>query len=196
MKHNRRLISSRIKARARRIRVVLMDVDGVLTDGRILLCADQDGDMSDIKAFHAHDGVGLELAKLAGLVRGVISGRYSPATAQRALELGLDFALHGQRNKLSAYEEILAQTGAADAEVCYIGDDLPDVPLLMRVGLAVSVPNASTEARKAAHYITSCPGGQGAVREVIELILKAKGRWRDVVAMFITGASGVVRLQL
>lgn len=168
------------------VRVVLMDVDGVLTDGRILLCAEHGGKLTDIKMFHAHDGVGLKLAKQMGLITGIISGRNSPATAERAMELGMDFVLQGQKNKLLAYKKVLDQTAATDKEVCYIGDDLPDVPLLRRVGFAVSVPNAAVEAKKNAHYITDRPGGHGAVREVIELILKAKGQWREAIATFAT----------
>lgn len=163
-----------------------MDVDGVLTDGRICICAERDGRVADMKLFHAHDGVGLGLAKQMGLVTGVISGRRSPATERRAVELGMDFVLLGQENKLLAYQQVLRQTGATDEEVCYIGDDLPDLPLLQRVGLAVSVPNAAVEAMNNAHYITNRPGGEGAVREVIELILKAKGQWGHAVAMFMT----------
>lgn len=186
MKHNDRSISSAVKRRARKIRMVLMDVDGVLTDGRICIFAEHDGSVAEMKIFHAHDGVGLGLAKQMGLVTGVISGRRSPATERRAVELGMDFVVQGQENKLLAYQQVLKQTGATDEEVCYIGDDLPDLPILQRVGLAVSVPNAAVEAKKNAHYITNRPGGKGAVREVIELILKAKGQWGHAVARFIT----------
>jgi|YNPNPStandDraft_1061719.scaffolds.fasta_scaffold00551_6 3-deoxy-D-manno-octulosonate 8-phosphate phosphatase (KDO 8-P phosphatase) len=186
MKHNDRSHSSALRRRARKIRIVLMDVDGVLTDGRIFICAEDGGRVADMKLFHAHDGFGLKVAKQMGLVTGVISGRSSPATARRAIELGMDFVLQGQQNKLLAYKQVLKQTGATDDEVCYIGDDLPDLPLLRRVGLAVSVPNAAVEAHENAHYITDRPGGEGAVREVIELILKAKGQWREAVAMFMS----------
>ncbi|MDH7504321.1 MAG: HAD hydrolase family protein [Verrucomicrobiota bacterium] len=188
MKHNRHSASSALRRRARKIRIVLMDVDGVLTDGKIFVCAEQGGKVADIKLFHAHDGVGLKLAKQMGLFTGVISGRHSPATAKRAIELGIDFVFQGQESKLLAYQQVLKQTGATDEEVCYIGDDLPDLPLLRRVGLAVSVPNAAVEAKKNAHYITDRPGGDGAVREVIELIFKAKGQWREAVATFMIHA--------
>lgn len=188
MKHNDTSANSALRRRARKIRIVLMDVDGVLTDGRIVVCAEDGGGMADVKLFHAHDGVGLKLAKQMGLVTGVISGRRSPATAKRAIELGMDFVLQGQENKLLAYKQVLKQTGATDEQVCYIGDDLPDLPILRRVGLAVSVPNAALEVKKSAHYITDRPGGEAAVREVIEMILKAKGQWREAVGTFMIGA--------
>lgn len=182
-KRNQRILGKSLRTRAQRIRIVLMDVDGVLTDGRIFLCADSKGNKTDIKVFHAHDGVGLKLARATGLLTGLITGRDSPAAVQRAREIGMDFVYQAQDNKLLAYEEILAHAGATDPEVCYIGDDLPDIPILKRVGLAVSVPNGAPEARRAAHYVTTRRGGEGAVREVIELILKARGQWRRVVTM-------------
>ncbi len=169
-----------ILARAKKIRVLLMDVDGVLTDGRIWLLSRRDGGASEIKGFSAYDGAGLKLARAAGLRTGIISGRDSAAVAQRARETQIEFVYQGCATKLGAYEEILRAAGIGDAEVAYIADDLPDVPLLERAGLAVAVANAVKEVKHAAHYVTVRSGGDGAVREVIELIVKAQGKWAEV----------------
>lgn len=158
-----------------------MDVDGVLTDGRIWLQSWPDGTAQEIKGFTAYDGAGLKLARIAGLRTGVITGRDSAATARRAKELDMEFVYQGWPEKLGAYEEVLRKAGVSDEEVCFIGDDLPDLPLLTRVGFAVAVVNASPEAKRAAHYVTKRAGGYGAVREVVELILKAQGKWQTVV---------------
>ena len=166
-----------VATRAKRIRVLLMDVDGVLTDGRIWLLSRRDGTASEIKGFSAYDGAGLKLARAAGLRTGLITGRESSAVAQRARECEIEFVYQGRATKLGAYEEILRATGASDREVAYVGDDLPDLALLRRVGLAAAVANAAPEVKRAAHYVTSHSGGDGAVREVIELIVKAQGKW-------------------
>jgi 3-deoxy-D-manno-octulosonate 8-phosphate phosphatase (KDO 8-P phosphatase) len=166
-----------VAARAKKIRVLLMDVDGVLTDGHIWLLSRRDGTASEIKGFSAYDGAGLKLARAAGLRTGVITGRESSAVAQRARECEIEFVYQGRATKLGSYEEILRATGATHREVAYVGDDLPDIPLLQRVGFAVAVANAAPEVKRAAHYVTSRAGGEGAVREVIELIVKAQGKW-------------------
>src|SRR3984885_11521443 len=171
--------SPALLVRAKRIRVLLMDVDGVLTDGRIWLLSRSDGTASEIKGFSPCDGAGLKLARAAGLRTGLITGRESSAVAQRARECEIEFVYQGQATKLIAYEEILRATGAGDAEIAYIGDDLPDVPLLQRVGLAIAVANAAIEVKRAAHYVTERSGGQGAVREAIEMIIKAQGKWME-----------------
>ncbi len=170
-------VAPAVAARAKKIRVLLMDVDGVLTDGRIWLLSRRDGTASEIKGFSAYDGAGLKLARAAGLRTGLITGRESSAVAQRARECEIEFVYQGRATKLGAYEEILRATGASDREVAYIGDDLPDLPLLQRAGLAVAVANAAREVKRAAHYVASRSGGDGAVREVIELIVKAQGKW-------------------
>jgi 3-deoxy-D-manno-octulosonate 8-phosphate phosphatase (KDO 8-P phosphatase) len=166
-----------VAARAKIIRVLLMDVDGVLTDGRIWLLSRSDGTASEIKGFSAYDGAGLKLARAAGLRTGLITGRESAAVSQRARECEIEFVYQGRATKLGSYEEIVRATGASDREVAYVGDDLPDLPLLQRVGFAVAVANAAPEVKRAAHYVTSRSGGEGAVREVIELIVKAQGKW-------------------
>ena len=172
-------VKASITSRARKIRILLMDVDGVLTDGRIWLLSRRDGTASEIKGFSAYDGAGLKLARAAGLRTGLITGRESTAVSQRARECEVEFVYQGRSTKLGAYQEILQTTGASDAEIAYVGDDLPDIPLLERVGLAVAVANAAPEVKRAAHYVTSRAGGDGSVREVIELIVKAQGKWEE-----------------
>jgi 3-deoxy-D-manno-octulosonate 8-phosphate phosphatase (KDO 8-P phosphatase) len=172
-------VPSGVSARAKKIRVLLMDVDGVLTDGRIWLLSRRDGTASEIKGFSAYDGAGLKLARAAGLRTGLITGRESSAVSQRARECEIEFVYQGRATKLGSYEEILRATGATDQEVAYVGDDLPDLPLLQRAGLAVAVANAAPEVKRAAHFVTSRAGGEGAVREVIELIVKAQGKWTE-----------------
>jgi 3-deoxy-D-manno-octulosonate 8-phosphate phosphatase (KDO 8-P phosphatase) len=172
-------VTADIRRRAARIRVVLMDVDGVMTDGRICLLSLADGTTEEMKVFHAHDGAAVKLAGLMGLRTGLITGRNCAATARRARESGMEFVFQGRPKKLAAYEDILRIAGVTDEAVAYLGDDLPDLPLLERAGLAVAVANAVPEVKRAAHHVTALAGGQGAVREVIELILKAQGRWEE-----------------
>jgi 3-deoxy-D-manno-octulosonate 8-phosphate phosphatase (KDO 8-P phosphatase) len=166
-------------ARAKKIRVLLMDVDGVLTDGRIWLLSHRDGTASEIKGFSAYDGAGLKLARAAGLRTGLITGRESSAVSQRARECEIEFVYQHRATKLGALEEILQATGANPQEVAYVGDDLPDLPVMERVGLAAAVANAVPEVKRAAHFLTKRSGGEGAVREVIELIVKAQGKWTE-----------------
>jgi 3-deoxy-D-manno-octulosonate 8-phosphate phosphatase (KDO 8-P phosphatase) len=173
-------ISPGVTARAKKIRVLIMDVDGVLTDGHVWLLSRRDGTASELKGFSAYDGAGLKMARAAGLRTGVITGRESTAVAQRARECEIEFVYQGRATKLGAFEDILRATGASDGEVAYVGDDLPDLPLLQRAGLAVAVANAVPEVKRAAHYVTVRPGGDGAVREVIELIVKTQGKWEEV----------------
>lgn len=167
-------------ARARKIRILLMDVDGVLTAGQVFLLPLADGTATEMKAFHSQDGAGLKLAREGGLRTGVISGRQSAAMTRRAEEVGMEFVFQGRGEKLAAYEEILRIAGARDSEVAYIGDDLPDLPILRRVGLAIAVANAVDEVRRAAHHVTRRSGGDAGVREAIEGILKAQGKWSAV----------------
>ncbi len=172
--------SDAVAARARKVRVLLMDVDGVLTAGQVFLMPLADGTAVEMKAFHSQDGAGLKLAHEAGLRTGVISGRQSAAMTRRAEEVGMEFVFQGRGEKLGAYEEILQIAGVRDSEVAYIGDDLPDLPVLERVGLAIAVANAVDEVRRAVHHMTRKSGGEAGVREAIEGILKAQGKWRDI----------------
>jgi 3-deoxy-D-manno-octulosonate 8-phosphate phosphatase (KDO 8-P phosphatase) len=170
-------ISSSLKKRAAKINVVLMDVDGTITDGSVSLLSQPDGTALELKTFDAHDGQGISLARTAGLRMGVITGRESPALRRRMQELGVEFVYEKQPHKIAAYEEILKKSGVTEEEVAYLGDDLPDLTVMRRVGLAVAVGNAAREVKDAAHYTTIRHGGKGAARELVELILKSKGTW-------------------
>ncbi len=174
-------ISPALKNRARQIRLVLMDVDGTMTDGSVTLLSQSDGSALEIKTFDAHDGQGLTLAHTAGLRTGCITGRESAALLRRAHEMKMEFIYMKQPVKMPAYEEILQKAGVSDSAVAYIGDDLPDIPLMCRAGLAVAVGNAVPEVKKAAHYTTKALAGRGAVRETIELVLKSKGIWAAMI---------------
>jgi 3-deoxy-D-manno-octulosonate 8-phosphate phosphatase (KDO 8-P phosphatase) len=171
--------------RARKIKVLLVDVDGTLTNGEVSLQGFPDGSVAEMKVFNAHDGAGLKLASIMGIRTGLITGRDSPATARRAREASMEFVIQGQAKKLESYKAILTRAGVTDEEVAYVGDDLPDLPLLARAGLAVAVANAVVEVKRAAHYITTRNGGDGAVREVVELILKAQGKWQKAIPQAI-----------
>jgi 3-deoxy-D-manno-octulosonate 8-phosphate phosphatase (KDO 8-P phosphatase) len=170
-----------VRQRAKKIRLLLVDVDGVLTDGHILLQSFPSGGTAEMKVFSAYDGAGLSLAHRVGLKTGLITGRDSPANTRRAREVSMDFVFQGRAEKLGAYLEILRHARVSDDEVAYVGDDLPDLPLLERVGLAVAVANAVPEVKRAAHHVTLRSGGDGAVREVVELILKAQGKWKEAI---------------
>jgi len=163
--------------RARRIRLLLTDVDGTMTDGRVHLLSWPDGAVTEMKVFDSQDGVALNLARRAGLRTGMISGRQSPAALQRSHEMHMDFVAQGIHEKLPAFEDILKRAGASEEETAYVGDDLPDLVLLERVGLAVAVSNAVPEVKRQAHYVTRAAGGAGALREIVELILRAQGKW-------------------
>jgi len=154
-----------------------MDVDGVLTDGHVYLQSFPDGQAFELKAFHSQDGAGLKIARMAGLRTGIISGRESSATTRRAKENGIEFVYQGRDEKLPSYEEILSLAQASESEIAFVGDDLPDLPVMRRVGLAIAVANAVAEVKDAAHLVTKRTGGYAAVREVIEFILKAQGKW-------------------
>ncbi len=176
-----------LEARARKIRLLLLDVDGVMTDGRIYYVpaaagesADADLKLVETKTFHSRDGLGINIWHRNGFKTGIISGRNSPVVEFRARELGIQFVRQGHREKLGPYREILQEAGVEDREVCYVGDDLVDLPLLTRVGLGVAVANSHPLLARYVHYVTRAPGGLGAVREVIELVLAAQGKFKPV----------------
>jgi len=173
-----------IHERASRIKLLLMDCDGVLTDGRVWLF--ENGE--EQKGFHTRDGLGIELWHRAGLKSGIISGRNSSAVERRAQGLGMAFVVQGVTEKVQAFTQTVTQAGVTNEEVAFIGDDLNDIPLMMRSGFGVAVADAAVEARERAHYVTKLNGGQGAVREVIELILKAQGRWDALTADYTENA--------
>lgn len=166
-----------VERRASGIKLLLMDCDGVLTDGCLMLLKNGD----EQKIFNVRDGQGLVLLHRAGLKSGIISGRRSSFVEQRSRELGINYLRQGSTNKIRDFEELLAASGAEEAAVAFVGDDLADIPLMRRAGLAVAVADAVAETRAVAHYVTLEPGGRGAVREVAELILKAQGRWQALV---------------
>ena len=176
-----RKIPPALKKRAARIQLLLMDVDGTMTDGSVTLLSQTDGSALEAKTFDAHDGQGLTLAQTAGLRTGCITGRESAALLRRAREMKMEFIYMKRPLKMPAYEEILQKAEAEDAAVAYIGDDLPDIPLMRRCGLAVAVGDAVPEVRKVAHYVTTALAGRGAVRETVELILKSKGIWEEMI---------------
>jgi 3-deoxy-D-manno-octulosonate 8-phosphate phosphatase (KDO 8-P phosphatase) len=174
-------ISPALKRRAAQIQVLLMDVDGTMTDGGVTLVSQADGTALEIKTFDAHDGQGLTLAHTAGLRTGCITGRESAALLRRANEMKMEFIYMKRPVKMPAYEEILEKAGVTDAAVAFIGDDLPDIPLLRRAGLAIAVGNAVPEVKEAAHYTTKALAGHGAVREAVEVILKSKDIWEQMI---------------
>ena len=160
---------------------MLMDVDGTLSRG-VCLLSQPNGTAIELKIFDPKDGLGMNLARIAGLHTGVITGRESSALAQRAREMNVEYVYQKQALKIPAYEEILSRAGVPDSAVAYLGDDLPDLPVMQRVGLALAVADAALEVRRAAHYVTRARGGEGAAREVVELILKAQGKWNEAVS--------------
>ena len=172
---------SSIERRASHVKLLLMDCDGVLTDGRLWLL--QNGD--EQKSFNTHDGLGLSLLHRAGLKSGIITGRTSSAVTRRARELGIEFVRQGEPDKIRPFEEVIRREGVAESEVAFVGDDLTDIPIMRRVGLAVAVADAVEETRSVAHYITRAKGGHGAVREVIKLILSSQDRWNSLVAIYL-----------
>ena len=158
-----------------------MDVDGTMTSGGVTLLSQTEEVALEIKTFDAHDGQGLTLAHTAGLITGCITGRESSALLRRAHEMKMDFVYMKQPLKIPAYEEILQKTGAPESAVAYVGDDLPDLPVLRRVGLAVAVGDAVPEVKHVAHYTTKALAGHGAIRETVELVLKSKGIWEAMI---------------
>lgn len=166
--------------RAKKIKIFLMDVDGVLTDGKMYYLPGRDSGMVEFKAFHALDGIGLRLLNQFGIVTGVITGRESPGTEERAKDLGMSYAYQGFLSKVDPLERILADTGLAPENVAYMGDDWTDIPVLKRAGLACAPANALDEVKAAAQLVTGKAGGMGAVREACDLILKSQGHWDTV----------------
>jgi 3-deoxy-D-manno-octulosonate 8-phosphate phosphatase (KDO 8-P phosphatase) len=174
------LMADNFMARAGKIRLLLMDVDGVLTDGKLYNVPDAQGRMVETKGFDSQDGIALQWMSWKGIFTGVISGRVSPATEERARQCKLRYVYQGHIEKIPILEEIMADARLEKEQVAYIGDDLTDVVVMRRVGLAIATANARPEVKALADYVTVEAGGHGAVREVIELILKAQGVWEDI----------------
>jgi len=174
---------------ASRIKLLLMDVDGVMTDGRLYNVPDAQGNKVETKGFDSQDGIALQWLNAKGIKAGLISGRVSPATVERARQTKIAYVYQGHTEKIPIFEEILRDAGLDAREVAYIGDDLTDLVVMRRVGLPVATANARPEVKQHARYVTLQPGGQGAVREVIELILKAQGLWEEIVRKYGGGVA-------
>jgi 3-deoxy-D-manno-octulosonate 8-phosphate phosphatase (KDO 8-P phosphatase) len=177
-------VSPEVHSRAARIRLILMDVDGVLTDGRIFHLPQPGGGLFETKGFDSQDGIALHWLHDLGIKTGLISGRKSEATTQRGRDGRFAYVYQGSTEKLPLFQEILADSGLAPEEVAFIGDDFTDAILMKRVGLAVAVANARPEVKAVAHYVTTAPGGAGALREAAELILAAQGLWQQVLRKY------------
>lgn len=196
------------KARARKVKLLLFDVDGVLTDGKLFFFPAPGGAQQSIaqqaarhggeggfglhsqtvieaKGFHAHDGTAISLARLGGLKTGLITKRISETVALRARDLKLDHVHQGINDKLSVFREVLRNEGMAPAEASFVGDDVIDLPVMWNCGFAVAVANARDEVKRDAHYVTKHSGGDGALRDAVEFILKAQGKWKAVVEKYV-----------
>ena len=170
-----------IRKRAVKIKLLILDVDGVLTDGTLIW----HDDGREGKAFHVHDGHGIRLMQRAGIEVALLTGRESKVVDRRAKDLGIDLVVQGSRNKVTDYEKILKKRQLKDLEVAYVGDDIVDVPVLKRVGLAVAVANATAHVHSYCHATTKREGGKGAVREICDFLLRAKGRWNEVTLPYL-----------
>jgi 3-deoxy-D-manno-octulosonate 8-phosphate phosphatase (KDO 8-P phosphatase) len=201
------------RVRARKIKLILFDVDGVLTDGKIWIfpapggaqpgaqqsvrekSAQQGGfglhsaSLIEAKGFHAHDGTAISLARLAGIRTGIITKRISETVALRARDLKIDHVYQGIQDKASAFAQILKKDGITAAEAAFVGDDVIDLPAMRKCGLAIAVNNARPEVKAEAHWITAHSGGDGAARDAVEYILKAQGRWKPAVEAYISERS-------
>ncbi len=171
--------------RCQPIELILCDVDGVFTDGRIAM----DNQGIESKRFHIRDGMGIHLWQKAGYRFGLVTARSSHVVRMRAAELGIEILRQGVEDKLAVLREVLRQCGLSARQACYIGDDLPDLPAVGSAGLGVAVADACEELRARAHHVTTAAGGNGAVRETIELVLKTQGRWEDLLRPYVEGSA-------
>ncbi|MBV8732806.1 MAG: HAD hydrolase family protein [Acidobacteriia bacterium] len=165
---------------AAQIRLLLMDVDGVLTDGKLYYVPNAKGEIAETKAFDSQDGIALQWLGWKGIQTGVISGRVSPATEERARQVKMTYVFQGHIEKVPILERILQESKLEASAVAYMGDDLTDVVVMRRVGFPIATANARDEVKQAARYVTQAEGGRGAVREVIELLLRAQNRWQEI----------------
>lgn len=187
--------TSSAKNRAKKIKLLLFDVDGVLTDGKLYLfpvpMTGQSGGLPaqqivvEAKGFHAQDGAGISIARIAGIETGLITRRNSDTVALRARDLKLEHVHQGIQDKLKAFREILNEEGLSASEVAFVGDDVIDLPVMRNCGFSVAVANARGEVKDAAHYVTPHAGGDGALRDAIEFILKAQGKWKKAVETYV-----------
>ena len=168
--------------RAKKIKLIIFDVDGVLTDGGIYI-----GNSGELfKAFHCQDGLGIKLAQNFGLQTAILTGRESACTSTRAKELGITAVKQGHMNKRNAYKELKSEFNLRDDEIAYVADDLIDLPVFVQVGFRAAVANARIEVKERANFVAENDGGKGAVREVVEFILKAQGKWAEIVRQYTT----------
>jgi len=167
-------------ARARRIKLLIFDVDGVLTDGSLFY----GDDGQEYKAFNSRDGHGIKMLRQTGVDAAILTGRTSQVVLHRARNLGISRIIQGSHDKLPSYEAMLSESGLAAEETAYMGDDVVDLPVLRRCGLALTVPEAPPEVMRRAHYVTRAPAGRGAAREVCELIMRAQGTWEGQLALY------------
>ena len=181
-------VSEDVRARASKIKLLLMDVDGVLTDGKLYFFPGPEGTVIEVKSFDSTDGIALQWCKRKGVRTGIISGRKSFSTDQRALQAHMDYSYQGFTEKIPIIEEIMKDSGISSEEIAFVGDDLTDVVVFHRVGLAIATHNARIEVRKEAHWVTNCPGGSGAVRDAVELIFQARGFWQEILDHYEVGA--------
>lgn len=200
------------KKRAKKIKILLFDVDGVLTDGKLYIFPAPPGIQQttqkhaskhegqggfglhsesyiEAKGFHAHDGTSISLARLGGIKTGLITKRISETVALRARDLKLEFVYQGIQDKLTVFEEIIKKEGIKSSEAAFVGDDVIDLPVMRNCGLAIAVANARDEVKEDAHYITPHSGGDGALRDAVEYILKAQGKWKQVFEKYIAQRS-------
>jgi 3-deoxy-D-manno-octulosonate 8-phosphate phosphatase (KDO 8-P phosphatase) len=184
------------QARARKIKLLLFDVDGVLTDGKMFFLPQHDKSQEntqlsalgsiEFKGFHAHDGVAISLARLGALRTGLITKRFSETVALRARDLKLEFVLQGIHDKGTAFRQIVKEAGLGLDEAAFVGDDIVDLPAMRHAGLAIATQNARAEVKRAAHYTTTHAGGDGALRDAVEFLLKAQGKWKEVLDTYLT----------
>ncbi len=196
------------RKRARKIKLLLFDVDGVLTDGKLFIFPAPAGAQQttsqhaakhggqggfglhsesyiEAKGFHAHDGTSISLARLAGIKTGLITKRISETVALRARDLKLEFVYQGIQDKLTVFEEIIKKEGIKSSEAAFVGDDIIDLPVMRNCGLAIAVANARADVKEEAHYVTEHSGGDGALRDAVEYILEAQGKWKNVMEKYI-----------
>jgi 3-deoxy-D-manno-octulosonate 8-phosphate phosphatase (KDO 8-P phosphatase) len=173
------LSAEELNKRLQQVQLLLTDVDGVMTDGSVFV-----GENDEYKQFSIQDGLGLVILRRAGVKVGWLSARPSPATKRRGEELKLDYVVQQKGSKVASAEKILAEAGLSWSRMCYVGDDVVDLCLLKRAGVAIAVANAIDEAKAMAHYVTRQPGGRGGVREVVTMILKAQGKWDQIVSEY------------
>lgn len=170
--------------RAAKIKMLLMDVDGVLTDGKLYFLPGPDGKMVETKAFDSQDGIALRWLSTLGIKTGVISGRNSPATVERASQVKMTYVYQGHTEKIPIIEEILKDCDLKPEEIAYVGDDLTDIVVFRRVGFSVAPANAREEVKRAAHLVVPAVGGSGAIRDTIEFLLKAQGKWQAILTQY------------